>query len=369
MNRFFKFVGPMNRPIPNLTLPLKGRGQRKRSAGLDSTLTFPLNAREYSGYLFARSLNKFYFALIVMAMLFTFASASSATEAKPFSFALMGDVPYHDGEVMDVERMLGEISAENNAFVVHIGDFKSGSSRCTDELFFHRQQLFNQSVHPFIFVPGDNEWTDCSRKSAGAYVAIERLAKLRELFFADNQTLGRNKMTLQRQSDDPLFINYRENARWSHENVLFATLNIPGGNNNIGNGPTNEAEAQVRNSANAAWVKQAFALAKKQNMPGIMFIIQADPMFEYGSPNQGLRGYWDFLDLLRNETQNFSGQVVLAHGDTHFYRVDQPLRDFKKGGRIKNFTRVEVFGSPAINWIRVHVDANSKRVFRFEPAR
>jgi hypothetical protein len=278
-------------------------------------------------------------------------------------------VPYHDGEVLEVERMIGEVNAENMSFVVHVGDFKSGSSRCTDELFLHRKQLFNQSLHPFIFVPGDNEWTDCSRKTAGAYGATERLAKLRELFFADNQTLGRNKMSVQRQSDDAQFALYRENARWSQENVLFVALNIPGSNNNMGNGLANEEEAHARNVANAAWIKQAFALAKKQNMPGIMFFIQADPMFEYGSTRQGLRSYWEFIDLLRDETEDYSGQVVLAHGDTHFYRVDQPLRDNKKGGRVKNFTRVEVFGSPAINWIRVHVDARSKDVFRFQPGK
>jgi hypothetical protein len=292
-----------------------------------------------------------------------------AVDAKPFSFALMGDVPYHEGEVLDVERMLGEISSESMSFVVHVGDFKNGSSRCTDELFLHRKQLFNQSLHPFIFVPGDNEWTDCSRKSAGGYVAKERLAKLRELFFASNQTLGRNKMALQQQSDDPVFAHYRENARWSQDNVLFVSLNLPGSNNNIGNSQADDEEAHERGIANTAWIKQAFAVARKQNMPGIMFFIQADPMFEYGSTRQGLRGYWEFLDLMRDETENFSGQVVLAHGDTHFYRVDQPLRNIKKGGRVKNFTRVEVFGSPTINWLRVHVDANSKGVFRFEPGR
>ncbi|MGB8339088.1 MAG: hypothetical protein WCD07_12555 [Burkholderiales bacterium] len=292
-----------------------------------------------------------------------------AGESKPFAFALMGDMPYHDGEVMDVERMLGEISGENMSFVVHVGDFKSGSSRCTDELFLQRKQLFNQSVHPFIYVPGDNDWTDCTRKSAGGYAAGERLAKLRELFFADNQSLGRTKITLQQQSDDPAFTLYRENVRWKQEGVMFVSLNIPGSNNNTGNGPDNEEEARLRAIANAVWIKQGFALAKQHNLPGIMFFIQADPMFEYGSNRQGLRSYWEFLDILRGETEKYSGQVVLAHGDTHFYRVDHPLRNFSKGTRVKNFTRVEVFGSPAINWIRVQVDANSKDVFWFQPGR
>lgn len=345
----FKFFAASNTPAPALSLPLNGK--------------------EYFVGLMVRPVNKFYFALALTALLITSSANSFAAETKPFSFALMGDVPYHDGEVIEVERMLGEISGETMSFVVHVGDFKNGSSPCTDELFLQRKQLFNQSVHPFIYVPGDNEWTDCQRPSAGAYKASERLAKLRSLFFADNQSLGRNKMALQQQSIDPLFSLYKENARWTKENVLFVSLNIPGSSNNTGHSQEDNEEARLRNLANAAWIQQAFNLAKQQKQIGIMFFIQADPMFEFGSTHQGLRSYWDFLDVLRDETEKFSGQVVLAHGDTHFYRVDQPLRDFKKGGRVKNFTRVEVFGSPAMNWIRVHVDATSKEVFRFEPAR
>lgn len=311
-----------------------------------------------------------YIVLTALALFLAPVAAQGVAAApKPFSFALMGDTPYHDGEVIEVERMLGEISGENMSFVVHVGDFKNGSSPCTDELFLQRRQLFNQSLHPFVFVPGDNDWTDCTRKSAGGYSATERLDKLRELFFSDDQTLGRKKIVLQRQSADPAFAIYRENARWAQESVLFVALNVPGSNNNTGNSTGNEEEAHARNIANAAWIKQSFALAAQQKMAGVMFFIQADPMFEYGSTRQGLRSYWDFLDVLRDETEKFAGQVTLAHGDTHFFRVDQPLRDLKKGGRMKNFTRVEVFGSPAVNWIRVHVDASTKNVFRFEPGR
>jgi Calcineurin-like phosphoesterase len=350
MRKFFSnIISWANRPIPTLTLPLKWR--------------------ECSAHNYLPLMKTPFFSLVFISLWAACCASAFALEARPFSFALMGDVPYHDGEVLEVERMLGEISSENLSFIVHIGDFKNGSSRCTDELFLHRKQLFNQSLHPFIFVPGDNDWTDCKRKSAGGYFAKERLTKLRELFFAESQSLGSKKISLQRQSDGPEFKLYRENSRWVQERVLFVSLNLPGSNNNTGDSSFDDEEARLRNLANAAWIKQAYALAKQQNFPGVMFFIQADPMFEYGSTHQGMRAYWPFLDLLRDETENYSGQVVLAHGDTHFYRVDQPLRDFKKGGRLKNFTRVEVFGSPTVNWIRAHVDTNRPAVFRFEPGR
>jgi Calcineurin-like phosphoesterase len=309
------------------------------------------------------------FFLVAIYLALWISPFACANGTKPFSFALMGDVPYHDGELLDVERMIGEIGGENISFVVHVGDFKDGRSPCTDELFRQRKQLFDSSAHPFIFVPGDNDWTDCTRKLAGSYVAKERLNALRELFFSTNQSLGRKKISVQQQSDDPAFKQYRENARWSQDGVLFVSLNVPGSNNNTGFNADNDEEARLRNVANAQWIKQAFDQAKKNTMAGVMFFIQADPMFDYGIQRQGLRAYWGLLDQLREETEKFSGQVVLAHGDTHFYRVDQPLRDINKGARVKNFTRVEVFGSPAINWIRVRVDASTKEVFRFEPGR
>jgi hypothetical protein len=47
---------------------------------------------------------------------------------------------------------------------------------------------------PFIFVPGDNEWTDCERLSNGAYDPLERLGKLRRLFWEDEFSLGKTQL-------------------------------------------------------------------------------------------------------------------------------------------------------------------------------
>ena len=34
-----------------------------------------------------------------------------------------------------------------------------------------------------IYVPGDNEWTDCHRANNGGYDPLERLAFLRAMFY------------------------------------------------------------------------------------------------------------------------------------------------------------------------------------------
>ena len=64
-----------------------------------------------------------------------------------------------------------------------------------------------------------------------------------------------------------------------------------------------------------------------------MVVIQADPGFDLPETEDvneretlsGIDGYNDLLDTLVAETSNFDGQVVLVHGDTHFFKIDKPL--------------------------------------------
>ena len=166
------------------------------------------------------------------------------------------------------------------SFVVHDGDFKNGSSLCSDDVFFNRLDLFNQFEQPFVFIPGDNEWTDCHRANNGSYDPLERLTFLRSLFFPTDQSLGQQTMTLARQSADPQFGLYSENVRWIEKNVMFVGLHVVGSNNNLGRTPTADAEYAARNAANLAWLNDSFALAAANGNRAVMVVIQANPNFE-----------------------------------------------------------------------------------------
>jgi hypothetical protein len=96
-----------------------------------------------------------------------------ATQALRFEFGLIGDLPYNPEQEAKFPHLIQAMNEVNLAFVVHNGDFKSGVSPCSDELFADRQALFQTSKHPFIFLPGDNEWTDCHDVKAGGYDPIE----------------------------------------------------------------------------------------------------------------------------------------------------------------------------------------------------
>lgn len=46
-------------------------------------------------------------------------------------------------------------------------------------------------------------------------------------------SLGRTRLRFAQQSADPAHRKSVENVRWTHSNVLFATLHIVGSNNNL----------------------------------------------------------------------------------------------------------------------------------------
>lgn len=283
-----------------------------------------------------------------------------------FEFALIGDLPYDAEQEAKFPNLIAEINQSQLAFVVHDGDIKSGSTPCTDELFYQRKELFEKFDHPFILILGDNEWTDCHRPSAGGYIPTERLTKLRQIFFANNHSLGKQTLRFSQQSENPQYRQFKENIRWNYHNIMFVGLNVTGSNNNFGRTPEDDTEYRERNTANLAWIRESFALAKRNNSQGIMLIIQANPGFELEPTNNQRTGYNDFINALESETLNFDKQVVLVHGDSHYFRLDKPLLNSKNKRRIENFTRVETFGSPDVHWLRARVDPNDRNLFSFK---
>ena len=110
-----------------------------------------------------------------------------------FELGLIEDIPYTLEEARKTEALFGEMDSEKLAFVVHVGDIKSGSSPCTDELFLREKERFEDSANPLAYVPGDNEWTDCERTG---YEPVERLERLREIFVVGDESLSEGTIPL-----------------------------------------------------------------------------------------------------------------------------------------------------------------------------
>lgn len=288
--------------------------------------------------------------------------AAAGLHAEPLRFALIGDTPYTDGERHLLPAMLEAIGTSGAAFVVHIGDIKSGSSVCSDELFADRLGVFNDAPLPVIYVPGDNEWTDCHRTSNGSYDPLERLDKIRSLFFAAPRSLGRRTLGLERQSEAT-----PEHVRWRAGAALFVGLNVPGSDNNWGRNATPSAEYRQRMPLVLDWLRGSFAEAKRNGLRAIVIAIQANPDFRHYAAGTPHGAYREFLDALRAETIAFAGEVVLVHGDTHSQKIDQPLRDPVTGAPLPNFTRVETYGSPFMGWVSGVIDAAAPPRFVAHP--
>ncbi|MGH9001357.1 MAG: metallophosphoesterase family protein, partial [Acidimicrobiia bacterium] len=248
----------------------------------------------------------------------------------PFEIGILGDTGYSSSQDDALLEIREDMNGYPLAFTVHAGDIWAEGTPCTDENYRRVANVFDGFAHPFVYTPGDNEWTDCNQSSSG------RLDSIRDIFFPTDQTLGRVRASVARQAEAP------ENARWSAGGVVFATINEPGADGRGGS----------HRDRNLAWLDAAFDQAEASGAPGVMIIWQDNP-FE---PSGGR-----LYRRLKERTELFARPVVLVHGDTHDQRIDHPWDD------VPNFTRVETYGdtSSAV-WIRGIVSPSTPWVFDFD---
>ena len=294
----------------------------------------------------------------------------ASLRAQAYDVAAFGDMPYVNNEVTrsfylpQYHALLESISKSSVQFAVHLGDYTNGPF-CGDSVVNLRYREFQSLEKPLIFTFGDNDWTDCAR---GGFDPLERLNKLRQVFTQGNESLGKVKIQLVRQSESPQYREFRENVRWTHGEEMFIALHVIGSRNNWGSRSRPSDEYVARNAANLAFLRESFALAKQQNKRGIAIFIQANPGLHQSIPEERksteTRGFDDFLRELQLLTVSFAKPVVLIHGDTHHFRIDKPLVD-RIGHAVANFTRVEAFGHPNYYWLRLRVDPADPDLFSF----
>lgn len=324
------------------------------------------------------------------------ALATNQTNAQSFQFAAIGDTGYSKKSEVEFDRMIAAMNKENLAFVVHIGDIEADprpylaspstvTEPCTDEAFKNILAQFQKSAHPFVLTPGDNDWTDCHLLKDRKLDPLERLGKLREMFYPAGLSLGQKTMPVESQASDPKFSKYRENLAWTVNNVTFVTLHIVGSNNNLGRTPEMNAEAHERMTATIAWLSKAFADAKAKNSAGLVIATQANVGFEtHWTPSLVGRyfrlfpgveppkdkkpsGFDDILDAVAAEMESYDKPTLFIHGDTHIFHISKPLVAKKSGRFVDNFTRLEVFGDPDSHWVRVTVDPATPGLFTIRP--
>ena len=244
-------------------------------------------------------------------------AAPGPIPADTFAFGVLGDAPYNEGEAERLDVVIDRINAQPLAFVVHVGDIGSSTpaQACGDAWLEARKKQFQRIRHPFLLLPGDNEWSDCKSP-------LQRLAVWRKLFCT-----GFSVDKLERQTGD-----YCEHVRWEANGWVFVALNVPGRDNHV-----RHPEYGPRMQAVLAWLGEAARQAGSAK--GLVVLMQANPFTT--APRDGFAA---LRAALADLGRRFPGRVLLIHGDTHLYRDDEPLPGLR---------RIEVWGSPFVDWTPV----------------
>lgn len=270
-----------------------------------------------------------------------------------FSFAVMGDAPYYWWEELRFRLVLQDLDAHDLTSVISIGDIFWRP--CSDAMYRRFRDQFNRIRHPVVYTPGDNEWFDCWEEASGTFAPLERLVRLREIFFnPPTHSLGQRRIALASQS------GVVENVRWTATGVVFATAHLIGSANGMKGFPARTARddtaARERTEGAAAWIRETFNAAKASNASAVVVAVHGNPFDEHAEDREPFE---PFLTVLRQEAEQFGRPVLVAHGDHHRFTVDRPLP-------LANLTRLEVPGSPDVGWVRVTVTPGASSPFAFQ---
>lgn len=257
----------------------------------------------------------------------------------PFSFAVIGDIPYNDDDrdVFD-NTIVPAIQTGGYPFVIHVGDYKGGGAPCTAQEDDAQIALIKKLAPiPVFYTPGDNEWTDCDRfvdpATGKPQSELQRLARLKELFF-EEPVDAPETLSVMMQPDAP------GNVMWRYEGVRFLTVHVVGTGNGrravAGDDPDEAgplADARERDAIN--WITAASIAAKKQNAKALVIAMHAD-MSDVKPENRGVpcNGAVASLDetcdafvvlrkALRKAAETFGGPTLLIHGDTAPFTLGQ----------------------------------------------
>jgi hypothetical protein len=182
---------------------------------------------------------------------------------------------------------------------------------------------------------------------------------------------------------DPANAQYVENVMWTKGDVVFATFNITGSNNdkapwglplgpNSQNYPTQAQEQQTRAQATSAWLQRTFDRAKSAK--AVVLAFQAD-MWDGTLANRAttIDGYDAIVTQIGTLAAQFGKPVLLLEGDSHVFRIDTPFTPSSplfvlhpNTPVAPNVTRLVVNGSASrTEYVRLTIDPSAKdgRVF------
>jgi hypothetical protein len=319
-----------------------------------------LLAKNWYGFIFETPV-----PIIVAVILVIIPQISTARAADKFSFLVVSDMPYTEGQNETLnETIIPTMLRSGVPFVIHLGDIKSGGASCTNrDLLERRDQVYSMHQQIVFYTPGDNEWTDCDREELSErFSELDRLELIRQLFYSKPLPLSAEW----RFSRQPL---YPENMRWTFENVAFSTVHIAGTSNGRRQILMDDIDlallrADARDRAAILWMEETFELAREKNAAALIVAIHADITKSKHtevcsfSRRQDCDPFALFKERLGQLAAAFKHPVLLMHGDTQPYCLDKGFG----GSQTPNLWRFDSAGDYAvIDAIKVTFNPHSKR--------
>jgi hypothetical protein len=108
-----------------------------------------------------------------------------------------------------------------------------------------------------------------------------------------------------------------------------------------------------------------FSVARDNNFAGVVLVMQANPGWT-GAPVRVSAlgtGFRDSFFVLEDEVLVYGKPVMVVMGDSHIFRIDNPMLSAKSGEPIESLLRVEVPGERQVHWVRVKVDQANPQLF------
>ncbi|VXC22641.1 conserved exported hypothetical protein [Burkholderia sp. 8Y] len=304
-----------------------------------------------------------------------------AQNGDPVSFAVISDALTRSADEAPVRQMLDAIARDRNiGFIVYDGNVKGASEACRDSIYQSRRDLLDASRTPLVLLLGQHDWADCGSTHGGAYDPVERLDFVRQLFFADANSLGQNPLTLTRESEVARFRPFRDNVRWQAGGIAFIGLNAPSPNNHYSTAGGRNGEFEDRSVATTFWLDHAAESARRAGMRALVILLQGDPDFaryerrdrfawlRFSRSNEPRDGFLELKRALVKAAETFRGPVIVIHkteaSEPNGFHIDQPLRN-DKGLTVTNLTRVALsLKRPQSQWLELTSDARWHPPFR-----
>ena len=252
-----------------------------------------------------------------LAAFLTLQAARAWAQPADMSFGVIGHTFRKAADEALLRRAIAETDADNLGFVV-VNGIKSAGEPCSDALYEQRLRLLSRAKNGVVLSLAGSDWSECKRDN-GRPAAMERLTRMRDVYFQDEMSFGETRLILTRQSTSTKFRSYAENARWDMGNVVFATINLPAPNNHYLTDAGRNGEFEDRLIANRYWLERTFTFATREKRAGVVLFSDGNPGLHSGRTSaKGPDGARDgFLEVRRQIVAlaaGFPGKVLVVHG-------------------------------------------------------